>query len=104
MSGGPWYVCAKDTAANVVYVTRDYYSVDKAVPQYLTRGLLSPSTLSRSVPENHKVVTLSIFVPEYIGSYPTRYLEHERERETLPRVHGGTRISPWPPYLEDALH
>ena len=29
LSHGPWYVCAKDTDANVVYVTRDYYSVDK---------------------------------------------------------------------------
>ena len=29
LSGGPWYVAAKDVAGNVVYVTRDYYSVDK---------------------------------------------------------------------------
>ena len=29
MSGGPWYVAAKDVVGNVVYVTRDYYSVDK---------------------------------------------------------------------------
>ena len=29
LSGGPWYVCAKNTDANIVYITRDYYSVDK---------------------------------------------------------------------------
>jgi len=29
LSGGPWYVAAKDVVGNVVYVTRDYYSVDK---------------------------------------------------------------------------
>ena len=29
LSGGPWYVAAKDVPGNVVYVTRDYYSVDK---------------------------------------------------------------------------
>ena len=29
LSGGPWYVAAKDTDGNVVYVTKDYYSVDK---------------------------------------------------------------------------
>ena len=29
MSGGPWYVVAKDTKKNVVYISRDYYADDK---------------------------------------------------------------------------
>ena len=29
LSGGPWYVASKDIEGNVVYVTTDYYGVDK---------------------------------------------------------------------------
>lgn len=29
LSGGPWYVAAKDTAKNIVYMSRNYYSDDK---------------------------------------------------------------------------
>ena len=29
LAGGPWYVVAKDIAANRVFISRDYYSPDK---------------------------------------------------------------------------
>lgn len=29
LSGGPWYVTGKDTEANIVYISRNYYAVDK---------------------------------------------------------------------------
>ena len=29
LSGGPWYVAAKDVEGNVVYATRDYYALEK---------------------------------------------------------------------------
>lgn len=29
LSGGPWYVVAKDTACNIVYISREYYAEDK---------------------------------------------------------------------------
>ncbi len=29
LSGGPWYVVAKDTVRNIVYISREYYAEDK---------------------------------------------------------------------------
>ena len=29
LPGGPWYVVSKDTAKNIVYISKDYYSEDK---------------------------------------------------------------------------
>jgi len=30
LSGGPWYVVAKDTKQNIIYISKNYYSQDKA--------------------------------------------------------------------------
>ena len=38
LSGGPWYVAGKDCVNNVVYVTRDYYSLDKARDNFTVAG------------------------------------------------------------------
>ena len=38
LHGGPWYVAGKDCVNNIVYVTRDYYSLDKARDTFTVAG------------------------------------------------------------------
>ena len=38
LHGGPWYVAGKDCVNNIVYVTRDYYSLDKARDNFTVAG------------------------------------------------------------------
>jgi len=38
LHGGPWYVAGKDCVNNIVYVTRDYYSLDKARNKFTVAG------------------------------------------------------------------
>jgi len=35
LGGGPWYVMQKDTARNIVYISRTYYAADKMRDQFL---------------------------------------------------------------------
>lgn len=38
LAGGPWYVVAKDTADNVVFVSRNYYAADKKRDSFYVSG------------------------------------------------------------------
>jgi tRNA (5-methylaminomethyl-2-thiouridylate)-methyltransferase len=42
LSGGPWYVVSKDTAQNIVYISRHYYAEDKKRDK-LTIGSFNPT-------------------------------------------------------------
>lgn len=35
LSGGPWYVVAKDTVSNIVYISKNYYSQDKSRDEFI---------------------------------------------------------------------
>lgn len=39
LSGGPWYVVTKDTAKNIVYISRNYYSSDKIRTSFDVRDI-----------------------------------------------------------------
>ncbi len=49
LSGGPWYVAAKDPVKNIVYMSRNYYSPDKERNQFVVEDL---NWLTELVPTN----------------------------------------------------
>lgn len=48
LSGGPWYVVKKDTAKNIVYISKNYYSDDKSRDTFCVSDF---NWISQHVPE-----------------------------------------------------
>ncbi len=75
LSGGPWYVVAKDPAANIVYVSRSYYDVDKKRRELIVQAvnwIPEPPKLParlyvklRHGPHRHQATVLSHDQSEY---------------------------------------
>lgn len=52
LSGGPWFVVAKDTAKNIVYISNHYYSADKKRDTFSVEDL---HWISGTPPEKHEL-------------------------------------------------
>jgi tRNA-specific 2-thiouridylase len=50
LSGGPWYVVKKDTAKNIVYISKNYYSQDKQRDSFMVSEF---NWILQKAPEKH---------------------------------------------------
>lgn len=88
LGGGPWYVVDKDTQHNIVYISRNYYSDDKARDSFFvtdfnwfTRAISEPCNLKvkmRHGPNIHEAQ----LAPQKDGSYAVKL--HERDQGIAP--------------------
>lgn len=83
LSGGPWYVVAKNASTNTVYISRNYYTEDKKRDTFMVRNCNwiagNPTSLSVTAKLRHGPVTIpATLEPHDDGSYTVRLAERDQ--------------------------